>query len=130
MDDVDYACDMQPPKSMQSEGFPKITGKEKAVVYDYMRKCFIFAGYHDERDAYVVTQTVIDLKKSDISSYNSLIEKVALYDNFDKDKNDPYEEHDFGTVLHEGLKYHFKFDDNGGFNGLRYILTILRSDEL
>jgi hypothetical protein len=38
-----------------------------------------------------------------------LIRKVALFNAFDE-RNDPYEEHDFGQIIHGGAMYFWKID--------------------
>jgi hypothetical protein len=62
-----------------------------------------------------------------------IIEAVQSFDKFNKD-NDPYGEHDFGSVAFHGTTYFFKFDyyddDYRCYkeDGNR-ILTIMRADE-
>ena len=63
----------------------------------------------------------------------AVLTKIREFDDFN-DGNDPYGEHDFGTVTHNGIKYFFKFDyyDNNHEyhqeDGNR-VLTIMQADE-
>lgn len=63
----------------------------------------------------------------------AIIKAVQSFDQFNED-NDPYGEHDFGSVVVQGITYFFKFDyydDDFQFfkeDGNR-VLTIMRSDE-
>ena len=63
----------------------------------------------------------------------AVLRKVRKFNDFNEG-NDPYGEHDFGTVTHNGMKYFFKFDyydENLEYHqedGNR-VLTIMRADE-
>jgi len=54
--------------------------------------------------------------------------KVFKFDTFTAD-NDPYGEHDFGSLDHEGQKVFWKIDDYAGHDGMELILTIMMADE-
>jgi len=63
----------------------------------------------------------------------ALFQKIREFEDFNEG-NDPYGEHDFGAVNHNGVKYFFKFDYLD--DSLRYfkedgnrVLTIMRADE-
>ena len=63
----------------------------------------------------------------------AVLRKVREFDDFN-DGNDPYGEHDFGSVTHDGVKYFFKFDyydenhKHHKEDGNR-VLTVMRADE-
>jgi hypothetical protein len=54
----------------------------------------------------LITQGIAEL---DPVSQRTVLEKVRLLEEFDK-ANDPYGEHDFGVVQHDGEKVYFKID--------------------
>ena len=78
----------------------------------------------------VLTRGVSGLPKN---SLFELLTKVKEYNTFDK-SNDPYLEHDFGSLLFKGIKYFWKFDyfdKNFEFfeeNGFR-VLTLMEASE-
>jgi hypothetical protein len=83
-----------------------------------------------------VTQGVQELSSVEAEQ---LMRKVTTYQDF-KEENDPYGEHDFGSVEHNGVTYFWKIDyyDNDMMGGsedpsdpeqTRRVLTILRADE-
>ena len=68
-----------------------------------------------------------------------LLEEIATYEDFNEG-NDPYQEHDFGSVEYKGTDYFFKIDYYD--NDLKYhspdpanaslthrVLTVMRADE-
>lgn len=68
-----------------------------------------------------------------------LLRRVATFDAFGSD-NDPYGEHDFGALEHEGERYFFKIDyyDQSMSSGsddpadpckTKRVMTIMRADE-
>ena len=54
----------------------------------------------------LTTQGVLKL---DQASYVTLLDRVRRYDDFDAD-SDPYGEHDFGVIDHEGRRIFWKID--------------------
>jgi Protein of unknown function (DUF3768) len=54
----------------------------------------------------LTTQGVLQL---DQASYATLLNRVRRYDDFDED-SDPYGEHDFGIIDHEGRRIFWKID--------------------
>ena len=84
----------------------------------------------------VVTDGVAALPESDLAQ---LLERVRRFDEFSKD-NDPYGEHDFGSLDLSGQTYFFKVDYyapdmEGGSEDpsdpakTTRVLTIMRADE-
>jgi hypothetical protein len=68
-----------------------------------------------------------------------LVEKVMAYDDFNED-NDPYGEHNFGSIKQKGILYFWKIDyydlnlafrseDPSDPNKTNRVLTILEADE-
>ena len=68
-----------------------------------------------------------------------LFKKISEFNNFNK-SNDPYQEHDFGRIEHNGINYFFKIDyydasmeyasdDPSNPDITTRVLTIMRSDE-
>ena len=63
----------------------------------------------------------------------AVLRKVREFDDVNEG-NDPYGEHDFGSITHDGVKYFFKFDyydENHEYHqedGNR-VLTIMQADE-
>ena len=83
-----------------------------------------------------ITQGVQKLSPWEV---DQLMHKVRIYKDF-KEKNDPYGEHDFGSLEHKGVTYFWKIDyyDNDLMGGsadpgdpaqTRRVLTILLADE-
>ena len=97
--------------------------EEIARKNDFIRRTF--AG-----GLIVLTSGVKALESAD---KEAVLRQVREFDDFN-DGNDPYGEHDFGTVAHNGVKYYFKFDyydDNHEYHqedGNR-VLTIMKADE-
>lgn len=70
----------------------------------------------------------------------SLLNKVSTFNDFDTERNDPYGEHDFGSIEFNKTKYFFKIDyynkdmTSGSVNPAnpqitRRVLTVMRADE-
>ncbi|MBQ6027100.1 MAG: DUF3768 domain-containing protein [Alphaproteobacteria bacterium] len=68
-----------------------------------------------------------------------LFKKISEFNNFNK-SNDPYQEHDFGRIEHNGINYFFKIDyydtsmeygsnDPSNPDITTRVLTIMRADE-
>src|SRR5574344_1798708 len=68
-----------------------------------------------------------------------LLEEIATYEDFNEG-NDPYQEHDFGSVEYKDTKYFFKIDyydndlkyhspDPANPNLTNRVMTIMRADE-
>jgi hypothetical protein len=75
----------------------------------------------------------------DETTIKEIIQKVKNTDDFTPD-NDPYQEHDFGVILHHNIKYFWKIDyydlsmimlseDPANPNITRRVLTILLASE-
>ena len=84
----------------------------------------------------VITAGVVALS---IVNRMDLFKKVSEFNNFNAD-NDPYQEHDFGRVEHNGVNYFFKIDyydktmeygsdDPSNPDITTRVLTIMLSDE-
>jgi len=76
-------------------------------------------------DLLVMTRGIAALPTDDIAD---IMEKVRTFKGFNTD-NDPYGEHDFGSVEHVGKKVFFKIDDHGGHDGSRLVLTVMLASE-
>ena len=70
-----------------------------AALNDYSRQTFY-------RCLPVLSEAVMNLPEADRIA---IMNKVITFRDFTPD-NDPYGEHDFGMVEHEGEKYFWKFD--------------------
>ncbi|GHV47646.1 hypothetical protein FACS1894204_11270 [Synergistales bacterium] len=68
-----------------------------------------------------------------------LIRKVSIFNSFDE-KNDPYNEHDFGSMTHNGAMYFWKIDyynkdmsggseDPSDKNKTTRVLTLMEANE-
>ena len=73
----------------------------------------------------VLTRGVATLGEAEISE---ILNKVKKFDKFTKG-NDPWGEHDFGALEHNGRKFFWKIDDYGGHEGYNLILTIMLAEE-
>jgi hypothetical protein len=84
----------------------------------------------------VLTELVASMSPQEQVSIKRL---VRLFDNFNEE-NDPYSEHDFGSVEHQGETYFWKFDywdenyqygseDPSDLAKTRRVLTIMHSSE-
>jgi len=95
------------------------------------------------RHRIVLTQGVVALKENHPEQYQDLITKVREFNQFVSDpnddrQNDPYGEHDFGSIEIGDSKYFWKVDyyDAGWENGVNpreevpnLLLTIMAADE-
>ncbi len=61
------------------------------------------------RTSFIGCRVVITEGISDMDDLDGLYAKVRLFDEF-TERNDPYGEHDFGAVEHEGQTVFWKFD--------------------
>lgn len=77
------------------------TAKKIAALNDRLRTTF-----DTNAGLVVLTSGIQALPKE---NKNAIINLVKTFNKFTAD-NDPYEEHDFGTVVHEGRKAFFKID--------------------
>lgn len=73
--------------------------REIAALNDLARQTFLFCRV-------VLSEGLMTLEEDDLQAVVSL---VRSFTDFTKD-NDPYGEHDFGMVEHQGEKYFWKFD--------------------
>ena len=84
----------------------------------------------------VITDGVVALS---LVNRMDLFKKISEFKDFNAD-NDPYKEHDFGRVEHNGVNYFFKIDyydmsmkyasdDPSDPNITTRVLTIMRADE-
>lgn len=73
--------------------------REIAALNDLARQTFMFCRV-------VLSQGLMTLEDHDLQE---VMTKVRRFDTFTSD-NDPYGEHDFGMVEHQGQKYFWKFD--------------------
>lgn len=103
--------------------------KRTVLINDFLRQFFIGGKV-------VITPFVECLDKN---VFMKLIEKVQNFDSFTED-NDPYYEHDFGSVMVSGKRYYWKIDyyntdftgyseDKGDPSITERVLTIMRADE-
>ena len=57
-----------------------------------------------------------------------ILEKVKNFNDFNPD-NDPYQEHDFGSFKHKGIKIFWKIDNYNGHQGYNLVLTVMLASE-
>jgi hypothetical protein len=108
-----------------------VTTEKIAEINDRFRK-----KGNDPLGQYVTTQQVAAMPLSDRIALKRM---VSLFDNF-AEENDPYGEHDFGSVEFKGEKYFWKIDyydesyeygseDPSNLVITRRVLTIMHSSE-
>lgn len=73
--------------------------REIAALNDLARQTFMFCRV-------VLSQGLMTLEDHDLQE---VVTKVRRFDTFTSD-SDPYGEHDFGMIEHQGQKYFWKFD--------------------
>lgn len=104
---------------------------------DQLRRNFVSAPGSIAGDFSILITTGVGAL--DERAFAQLIAIVEDYDSFD-DGNDPYSEHDFGTIDHLGTRYFWKIDyydrtktagspDPADPNVTCRLLTIMRADE-
>ncbi len=81
--------------------YSSMSNRSIAEVNDEFRR-----GNSDIPGKVMLTQGVASLGDADVQA---IMEKVQNFDGFTKD-NDPYGEHDFGKIIHNGKSFFFKFD--------------------
>lgn len=75
----------------------------------------------------ILTNGIANLEHETIGK---ILKQVKEFDDFSPD-NDPYGEHDFGSIkcLEVGKTIYWKIDDYNGQENLQLVLTIMFSDE-
>jgi hypothetical protein len=81
------------------------TAEEIAADNDLFRTTMLTSRRHK----IVLTQGVLALRERDPQAFDELLAAVKNFDEFTED-NDPHQEHDFGSVDVDGVRYFWKID--------------------
>ena len=99
-----------------------MTPDEIAKRYDALRKSIPKI---TEPNLLVLTCGVAGLGAVTVTG---ILEKIREFDGFETG-DDPYGEHDFGAIEHDGETVFWKIEDYGGMDGLELVLTVMMAEE-
>ena len=68
------------------------------------------------------------IKELGSQAVHEILMKVKSFNDFNE-ANDPWGEHDFGSLDYEGKKIFWKIDDYKGLEGYNLVLTIMLAEE-
>lgn len=57
-----------------------------------------------------------------------ILEKIRNFDKFETG-DDPYKEHDFGAIEHDGETVFWKIEDYDGTDGFQLVMTVMLGEE-
>ena len=93
-----------------------------AKTNDRLRKAIPFIS---KPNLFVMTRGIASLP---VEEQILVMRKVKTFNNFNSE-NDPYQEHDFGSIEHNEEKIFWKIDDYAGNEGYQLVLTIMLASE-
>jgi hypothetical protein len=100
----------------------QMTAQQHAAENDQIRAAL---PYSKPQNRFILTQSVAGLDPEDGAA---LIKEVKNFKTF-TEANDPYGEHDFGSIMFKGIKYFWKIDFYNGQEGIHKVLTLMEASD-